>query len=359
MTFEEIITLPDIETQRPALIQYILEHPKVKLPVAFSGGKDSIAMVLHLLELGVQKSQIELWHHDIDGHTEKLFDWEVTPEYCKAFADAMGLTILFSYREGGIVKRLLRNNEPRGNVYYQTPDFQWHMIQSDQNALNTGGRWPAKNGDLFSRWCSSEVKIDVASTILSNDGRLRGTASEPMEIVFCTGERHLESPKRKTYAELQIYKKGKFTRERKVLAWRPIIEYTEEQVWDLLKKWNIQPHPCYYLGWGRCSCQLCIFNEEPYWATILLISPEKVNRVRELEKLTAGYPANNGKEHTLYHNKDIFEYCLTGTPVIDVEEQETQFWIAQATVAFTLPIFVQGEWKLPSGAFKKKNCGAN
>lgn len=31
MTFEEIITLPDIEAQRPALIQYILEHPKVKL----------------------------------------------------------------------------------------------------------------------------------------------------------------------------------------------------------------------------------------------------------------------------------------------------------------------------------------
>jgi tRNA(Ile)-lysidine synthase TilS/MesJ len=35
--------------------------------VAFSGGKDSIACVLHLLELGGPRERIELWHHDVDG----------------------------------------------------------------------------------------------------------------------------------------------------------------------------------------------------------------------------------------------------------------------------------------------------
>ncbi|WP_431217072.1 hypothetical protein ACQ86N_22505 [Puia sp. P3] len=35
--------------------------------VAFSGGKDSIAMVLYLLEQGVDRRRIHLHHHDVDG----------------------------------------------------------------------------------------------------------------------------------------------------------------------------------------------------------------------------------------------------------------------------------------------------
>lgn len=35
--------------------------------VLISGGKDSVACYLKLLELGVPKERIEFWHHDIDG----------------------------------------------------------------------------------------------------------------------------------------------------------------------------------------------------------------------------------------------------------------------------------------------------
>jgi len=38
-----------------------------KILVAFSGGKDSIACVLHLLDLGIPRSSIELHHHLVDG----------------------------------------------------------------------------------------------------------------------------------------------------------------------------------------------------------------------------------------------------------------------------------------------------
>jgi len=36
-----------------------------KYIVAFSGGKDSIALVLYLLSVGVPTHKIELWHHDM------------------------------------------------------------------------------------------------------------------------------------------------------------------------------------------------------------------------------------------------------------------------------------------------------
>lgn len=38
-----------------------------KIIVACSGGKDSLASLLHLLDIGIPKERIELWHHDVDG----------------------------------------------------------------------------------------------------------------------------------------------------------------------------------------------------------------------------------------------------------------------------------------------------
>jgi tRNA(Ile)-lysidine synthase TilS/MesJ len=38
-----------------------------KVIIAFSGGKDSLACLLSILDTGCPKERIELWHHCIDG----------------------------------------------------------------------------------------------------------------------------------------------------------------------------------------------------------------------------------------------------------------------------------------------------
>ena len=80
-----------------------------KIIVLFSGGKDSLCAVLNLLELGVPKEKIELWHHDIDGgHPSRRMDWRCTQNYVKAFAEAMGIKLLVSYRVNGFFGELYR-----------------------------------------------------------------------------------------------------------------------------------------------------------------------------------------------------------------------------------------------------------
>ncbi len=75
-----------------------------KYIVAFSGGKDSTALVLHLLDLGIAKDKIELWHHDIDGgNGDHFMDWPITKAYCQSFADALGIQIYFSWKVGGFL----------------------------------------------------------------------------------------------------------------------------------------------------------------------------------------------------------------------------------------------------------------
>lgn len=62
--------------------------------VLISGGKDSVACYLKLLELGVPKEKIEFWHHDIDGgHPSRRMDWKCTQNYVKALADAEGIKL--------------------------------------------------------------------------------------------------------------------------------------------------------------------------------------------------------------------------------------------------------------------------
>lgn len=77
--------------------------------VLISGGKDSIACFYKLLELGVPKEKIELWHHDIDGgHPTRRMDWKCTQNYMKALADAEGVKLRVSYRVNGFFGELYR-----------------------------------------------------------------------------------------------------------------------------------------------------------------------------------------------------------------------------------------------------------
>lgn len=42
--------------------------------LAFSGGKDSLACLLHLFDEGEDPALIELHHHDVDGRGPPTFD---------------------------------------------------------------------------------------------------------------------------------------------------------------------------------------------------------------------------------------------------------------------------------------------
>lgn len=307
--------------------------------VCFSGGKDSIAMVLWLLEQGIPKHRIHLHHHDVDGDGEILFDWACTKSYCIAFAKAFGLKLFFSYRKGGIVRSMYRTNEPLQNVYFQRePDGIFHVAESNPLAIGTRRKFPAVAASLSTRWCSSEVKIDVLKRAITNNPDYSN------DLFILTGERRQESTNRSKYAEVEEH--ATYSLKRHAIQWRIILDWTEEMVWDIMKRWGVQPHPAYMLGWNRCSCQLCIFNDPNIWATIGAISPAKVDRIEAIE---------NEFDHTLYHKERIRERVLRGC-VLDTLDP---YWVEQGTGEFTAPLLIAPqEWVLPSGAFKGHSSGA-
>lgn len=298
--------------------------------VAFSGGKDSVACVLHLIEQGIRP---ELWHHDIDGRAGVFFDWPVTPAYCDAFAKAFDLPIYHSWRVGGLAGELLKQDDRTKPVRFETPD-DVGQAGGERGSISTRRRFPALAADLRTRWCSSIAKIDVMAAAIANQDRFRGS-----RILVVTGERAQESSARSRYATLEPHRShapGKIAR-RHVDHWRPIHGWNEERVWDIMRRHSVAAHPCYHLGWGRASCQTCIFGSKDQWASIRLISPERFAMLEDLERDFG---------HTLRKGVTLGELADMGTPY---EMDQAMVEIA-LSATYDGPIIVD-PWILPKGAY--------
>src|SRR5262245_28036291 len=96
--------------------------------VSFSGGKDSLAVVLDLLERGVPRDRIQLWHQDVDGEAgvdEPFMDWPCTRDYVKAVGQALGIRTLFQFRQGGFLAEMLKEDARTRPVRFQRQDGTW------------------------------------------------------------------------------------------------------------------------------------------------------------------------------------------------------------------------------------------
>lgn len=312
--------------------------------IMFSGGKDSLALLLYLLDSGVPPEKIELWHHLVDGREESVkfkMDWPITEDYCRKIALYFGIPILFSWRIGGFEAEMNRNNSPTNGVRYETFDKKGNIVVATEESSgrnpNTRGLFPQVSANLSVRWCSAYLKIDVCGRVLRNDLRFRDK-----KVLVVTGERAQESKARSKYKMFEFHgsdlRDGK-QYQRHIDHWRPIKRWPETCVWSIIEKHRVQPHPAYVLGWSRCSCFHCIFANKNQRASEQLVSPDRFNAFSKKEKST-------GK--TVNRDFSVVELADVGTPY---EASSNPFWLRLSqSEEFHLPVVVDN-WILPAGAF--------
>jgi 3'-phosphoadenosine 5'-phosphosulfate sulfotransferase (PAPS reductase)/FAD synthetase len=322
-----------------------------KFIVAFSGGKDSLATVLYLLECGVPKHKIELWHHCVDGREgSTLMDWPVTEDYCKAVAKALGLPLYFSWKVNGFEGEMTRNNSRTAPTKFEIPadnPDEDNLIECGKEVQQSGGdggklgtrqKFPQVAMDLRTRWCSAYLKIGVCTAAINNQSRFN-----QIKTLTLSGERAEESAGRAKYKEVEPDPADNRTGKslRYVDRARPIHKWTEEQVWEIIKRHNINPHPAYRLGWGRLSCMCCIFGNANQWASVKAVAPEKFTKISQYET-KFGF--------TIHRNKSVEELAAKGKAYdfdaeLAVKSQQHKFEEG-ATVE---------NWVLPKGAFGESN----
>lgn len=334
--------------------------------VLISGGKDSIACYYKLLELGVPKSKIEFWHHDIDGgHPSRTMDWRCTANYIRSFAEAEQIPLRVSWRKNGFFGELYRIGaselieyvDPETGEIYQCPPSKKYMecqklkvaaISEMENKLAEFGyrmKFPMKSGDLSRRWCSAYLKIMVADTVLRNMNSVAANLTKTrmdIKLLIVSGERRGESVGRSKYNEIEIHRTNAVSKHhRTVHQWRPVIDYSEKDIWEVLKRHKVNPHPCYRAGWNRCSCAMCIFSTPQLFAGIRELYPKEYALLCQDEKVL-GFTLDNhcdletyigSADSCVYHgDKEAIQSLLTG-----------EFPVESA--------YVKDKWKYPVGAF--------
>ena len=371
--------------------------------VLLSGGKDSIACYYKLLELGVPKGKIEFWHHDIDGgHPSRRMDWRCTHNYVRSFAEAEGVPLRLSWRVNGFFGELYRigASEPvewldpeTGEVmrcklsqnYIKCREIKEKATDDMEEELKKLGdrmKFPAKTGDLSRRWCSAYLKIMVADTVMSNLSRLKqleelggkrhmfpakgGThqgrwcsgnlkaavqdsvtsnlekTRANVKVLVVSGERRGESSGRAKYNEMEIHRTNAEAKaHRLVHQWRPVIDYSEKDVWEVLKRHNVNPHPCYRAGWNRCSCAMCIFSTPKLFAGIRELYPEEYAALKQ-DEATLGFTLDNKCDLDTFVGNARSCVCHGDARAIH----------SLVTGEFTPDdVYVKGGWGYPAGAF--------
>lgn len=319
-------------------------HSYDKVIVAFSGGKDSLACFLQMLEMGVPKEKIELWHHCIDGKEgSKLMDWACTEDYCKKIAKAFGVPLYLSWREGGFEREMLRNKQETGDIMFEDENHNVVRLESrkGERYQNTRLKFPQVSADLSVRWCSAYLKIDVCASVIRNQKRFEGKRT-----LLVTGERGEESKARAAYEIFEADRadnRGGKKVDRLVDHYRPIRDWKEGRVWRIIRKYKVRCHPAYYLGWGRVSCAACIFGSKNQFASLYLINPLQVETI-------ADYEDSFGV--TIKRKETVRELVSKGIPYPNMKADDIQDALSEEYIH---EIFMN-HWYLPEGAFGE-SCG--
>lgn len=306
--------------------------------VCFSGGKDSSYCLANLLDRGAPRERLELWHHDIDGGPEEhggrpFFDWPCTPGYCRKLAQDFGIPIYFSWRIGGFKQELLRDSTKTAPVMFETPEGL-QQAGGVRGPEGTRRKFPAISANLQVRWCSAALKIDVGSIALNNQERFHGK-----RVLFITGERAAESPGRAKYLEFEPHRTH--SGRKHVDHWRPALRVSTEEVWKLLERHRVNPHPAYRLGWGRLSCMTCIFGSPRQWASAAAVFPERIQRIIDYEREF---------RHTIRKGEPLDQLIAASSPYPGMAPEDIR---AALSTTFEEPGILPPDqaWKLPAGAF--------
>lgn len=307
--------------------------------IAFSGGKDSLACLLHLIDAGVDPGRIELHHHDVDGRGPPTFDWPITAGYCRSVAEAFGVPLYFSWRDGGLRREMLRDGDPTAPVMFETPAGQIATV-GGRGGPGTRLRFPQVTSDLRLRWCSPVAKIDVMRSMICNAPRFLGTRT-----LVVTGERAQESPARARYLQFEPHRtdtRGGPRRPRHVDHWRPIHGFDETRVWRLIRRHGVVPHVAYRLGFGRVSCMHCIFASPDQLATIRWIAPERFEIIADYERQFGCTVKRGDHIHAVADRGRPYPAALARPDLVTLAMSER--W---TTAIRTRP----SNWRLPAGAF--------
>ncbi|WP_282267749.1 phosphoadenosine phosphosulfate reductase family protein [Stenotrophomonas sp. PS02298] len=225
-----------------------------------SGGKDSQAMLIRLLEI-VPRSQILVVHASL-GEAE----WDGALEHAQVQAEAARLPFVVAHA----VK-----------TFFGMVEHRFKVRPGPNSSC-----WPSASN----RQCTSDLKRGPI------EREIRRYAGEHgfTKIVTCLGIRAAESPGRAKRAEMSWSARNSLA-GRSWYEWLPIHGMTTPEVFATIKAAGQEPHWAYAAGNERLSCVFCIMGSPRDLANGARHRPELLAKYLEMEQRT-GYTMHQSRK---------------------------------------------------------------
>lgn len=248
--------------------------PRTQTVVAsVSGGKDSCALSLHLTELGIEHKRVFAdtgWEH---------------PDTVAYVRDYLP-TVL------GHIDHVRSEKYPTGFA----------------ELARKRGMFPSR----LRRMCTQELKVFPIQKYIE--------ALDDGEIVNAVGIRAAESAARSQMPEWE------WSDGFDCWVWRPLINWSEQDVIDIHRRHNVQPNPLYLKGATRVGCWPCIFARKEEIRLVADLTPDRLQEIRIIESdvgkaLEARCAAKGGTVESLgYGRPTLFHSHERGMKPMPIDE---------------------------------------
>lgn len=248
--------------------------------VSVSGGVDSTACYLLALERGEPFRAV---------FADTGNEHEITLDYVRNLAHATGgpeVQIVKADFAQKIAVRRMRLERMHDSGEYEK-GWDAEKVERVLKYLHPTGvpmldlcLWKGRFPSNQARFCTAELKLDAIkrqSTLPAIEEAVAAGGST-MDVVQWVGVRRDESPARADAEEWEIAPSG-------YTIYRPLVDWTKKQCFDLLARHVVEPNPLYKMGCARVGCMPCIMARK---AEILEISkrfPEHIDKIRDWEHL--------------------------------------------------------------------------
>ena len=262
--------------------------------VSVSGGKDSTATLLLAINRGVEN--ILPVFADTGNEHKVTYDYL---DYLEQRLDRSILRVKADFSEN-----VNRKRESTLQKWIEQ-GIDNNIIESARAALQPSGnpfldlclwkgRFPASN----SQFCTEELKI-----IPITNQVVWPKLKEYDQIESWQGVRWDESARRSSYVE----REGIDPDATRVFAYRPILSWCADWVFDYHKRNNVKWNPLYEQGMSRVGCMPCVNSRKDEIKNIAERFPEVIDRIRQWEHCVS--MASKRQSSTFF--------CATNDPTVD------------------------------------------
>ncbi|AEM48053.1 phosphoadenosine phosphosulfate reductase [Acidithiobacillus ferrivorans SS3] len=246
--------------------------------VGLSGGKDSTATLLIAIDrLG--KENVRAVFADTGNENPETY------AYLEYLEQVLGISVVRlkpDFSEEITKKRLFIARDRRRGRDKRGDKIRWSN-KAKRRALAvlqpTGnpfldlcllkGRFPTNRARFCTEWLKRDTFVEYVDSVIQQEGR-------PVVVVW-QGIRRDESDKRKNAKKIERMARGYYN-------FRPIVDWTVEDVFRCIASHGLEPNPL-YATLGRVGCAPCIYATKGDVRLLAASSPARIERVRDWEHL--------------------------------------------------------------------------